>query len=186
MRFRTIVGVFTAVLVAGLLPLPASAAQPASASHPEVIKLAFIDPLSGPFANAGESSLRHFRAAVETLNERVPLKNVRFEVTGFDNKTTVQDSLTHHPIGMYGISKTVVGYAASSLGVRLDVENPGSRLIMGFGFYLLHQGIYFAVARNLVNEDIPWAWGHTLGAALANGLLAVVLFAVLDKLKRRG
>ena len=26
-----------------------------------------IDPLSGPFANAGESSLRHFRAAIETL-----------------------------------------------------------------------------------------------------------------------
>lgn len=97
----------------------------------------------------------------------------------------VQDSLTHHPIGMYGISKTVVGFAASSLGVRLDVENPGSRIIMGFGFYLLHQGIYYAVARNLVNEDIQWAWGHTLGAALANGLLAVVLFAVLDKLKRR-
>ena len=97
----------------------------------------------------------------------------------------VQDSLTHHPIGMYGISKTVVGFAASSLGVRLDVENPGSRIIMGFGFYLVHQAIYFAVARTLVNEDIPWAWGHTLGAALANGLLAVVLFALLDKLKRR-
>jgi len=97
----------------------------------------------------------------------------------------VQDSLTHHPIGMYGISKTVIGFAASSLGVRVDVENPGSRLIMGFSFYLLHQGIYYAVARNLVNEDIQWAWGHTLGAALANGLLAVVLFAVLDKLKRR-
>ncbi|MDP9268880.1 MAG: rod shape-determining protein MreD [Acidobacteriota bacterium] len=98
----------------------------------------------------------------------------------------LQDSLTHHPIGMYGISKTVVGFAASSLGVRFDVENPGSRIIMGFGFYLVHQAIYFAVARNLVSEDIPWAWGHTLGAALANGLLAVVLFAMLDKLKRRG
>lgn len=97
----------------------------------------------------------------------------------------LQDSLTHHPIGMYGIAKTVVGFTASSLGVRLDVENPGSRIIMGFSFYLLHQAIYFAVARNLVNEEIPWAWGHTLGAALANGLLAVVLFALMDKLKQR-
>ena len=97
----------------------------------------------------------------------------------------VQDSLTHHPIGMYGLAKTIIGFAASSLGVRVDVENPGSRIIMGFGFYLVHQAIYFAVARNLVNEEIPWAWGHTLGAALANGLLAVVLFAILDKLKQR-
>ena len=97
----------------------------------------------------------------------------------------LQDALTHHPIGIYGIAKTVVGFAASSLGVRVDVENPGSRIIMGFGFYLLHQAIYFVVARNLVSEDIPWAWGHTLGAALANGLLAVVLFAAMDKLKQR-
>lgn len=97
----------------------------------------------------------------------------------------VQDSLTHHPIGMFGIAKTVVGFAASSVGIRIDVENPGSRLIMGTGFYLLHQAIYFLVARNLVSEDIPWQWGHTLGAALANGLLTVVLFAVLDKLKQR-
>ena len=97
----------------------------------------------------------------------------------------VQDSLTHHPIGMYGIAKTVIGFAASSLGVRLDVDNPGSRLIMGFAFYLLHQAVYFAVARNLVQEEIPWGWGHVLGAALANGLLAVVLFAALDKLKQR-
>jgi rod shape-determining protein MreD len=97
----------------------------------------------------------------------------------------LQDSLTHHPIGMYGVSKTIIGFAASSLGVRLDVDNPGSRLIMGTGFYLLHQAIYFAVARNLVQEDMPWLWGHTLIAAVANGLLAVVLFALLDKLKQR-
>ena len=97
----------------------------------------------------------------------------------------LQDSLTHHPIGMYGVAKTIVGFAASSLGVRLDVDNPGSRLIMGTGFYLLHQAIYFAVAKNLVQEDMPWLWGHTLIAAVANGLLAVVLFAVLDKLKQR-
>src|SRR5262249_13816455 len=51
--------------------------QPAQAA-PEVIRLAFIDPLSGPFANAGESSFRHFRAAVETLPERVAQKNYTF------------------------------------------------------------------------------------------------------------
>src|SRR6266496_4704984 len=34
----------------------------------------------------------------------------------------LQDSLTHHPLGVYGIAKTVVGYGASSLGVKLDVE----------------------------------------------------------------
>src|SRR6202050_4378490 len=33
----------------------------------------------------------------------------------------VQDMLGHHPIGLYGIAKTVVGYGASSLGAMLAV-----------------------------------------------------------------
>jgi rod shape-determining protein MreD len=89
----------------------------------------------------------------------------------------IQDSLTHQPIGLYGIAKTVVGYASSSLGVRLDVENPGSRLLMTFGF--------FTVARGLVDLPMEWRWGHALGAALANSLLAVVLFTILDRFKAR-
>src|SRR6266478_6223185 len=39
----------------------------------------------------------------------------------------LQDALTHHPIGLYGISKTVVGFGASSLGIKLDVEHAGAR-----------------------------------------------------------
>lgn len=98
----------------------------------------------------------------------------------------VQDAFTHNPIGLFGISKTVVGYLASSIGVRVDVENPGSRLLMAFGFYLLHQGIYQLVARNMARLPLgTFHWPHELGAALANALLAVVLFVLLDKTKMR-
>ena len=97
----------------------------------------------------------------------------------------LQDSLTHQPIGLYGIAKTVVGYAASSLGVKLDVDNPGSRLLMRFGFYLLHQVIYLAVARGLAGETLYWRWGHQAIAALANALLGLVLYAALDRLRHR-
>ena len=96
-----------------------------------------------------------------------------------------QDSLTHHPIGLYGIAKTVVGYGASSLGVKLDVDNPTSRILVTFGFYLLHQLVYFAVAGGLVRESISWRWGHEMVAGLANALLAVVLFALLDRFRQR-
>ena len=41
-----------------------------------------------------------------------------------------QDMLGHNPIGIYGIAKTVVGYGASSLGVKLDVENAGARFLV--------------------------------------------------------
>ncbi len=95
-----------------------------------------------------------------------------------------QDSLSGFPLGVFGIAKTVVGYGASSLGVKLDVENPGSRLLMTFIFYLVHQLIFFTVARGLVNMPVDPRWLHEVGKAVANGLMAIVLFAVLDRFKR--
>ena len=97
----------------------------------------------------------------------------------------VQDSLTHQPLGVFGIAKTVVGYGASSLGVRLDVENAGARLLVVFGFYLVHDVVYFMVSRYMVAQSVTWAWGHELLSAAANSLLAVVLFMVLDRFKQR-
>lgn len=97
----------------------------------------------------------------------------------------VQDALTTHPFGVYGIAKTAVGYIASSLGVKLDVESVGTRLLLTSGFYVAHQIIYFTIARALVGLTLQWTWSHELLAAIANALLAVPLFAVMDRLKQR-
>jgi len=98
---------------------------------------------------------------------------------------TLQDAWTGNPIGLFGIAKTIVGYLGSSIGVKLDVENPGSRFLMTFAFVLIHKFIYMAIDLLLVGGSEAWNWGHTAVSALANGLAAVVLFAVLDKLKLR-
>lgn len=97
----------------------------------------------------------------------------------------LQDSLTHQPIGVYGLAKTLVGFFASSLGVKLDVENAGARFLVTLFFYVVHQIVYFTVARGLVGLDLKWSWGHELGAALANAVVAVGLFAMLDRFKQR-
>ncbi|MGC2695364.1 MAG: rod shape-determining protein MreD [Candidatus Angelobacter sp.] len=98
---------------------------------------------------------------------------------------TLQDAWTGHPIGLFGIAKTIVGYLGSSIGVKLDVDNPGSRFLMTFAFVLIHKLIYMAIDVLLVGGSEAWNWGHIMLAALSNGLAAVVLFAVLDKLKSR-
>ena len=48
-----------------------------------------------------------------------------------------QDALGPKPIGMFGIAKTVVGFGASSLGAKIDVENAGARFLLTLGFYLV-------------------------------------------------
>lgn len=112
----------------------------------------------------------------------------RSQVTGCLTGAVIgllQDSLSHQPLGVFGISKSVIGYAASSLGAKIDVENPGSRLLMVFSFCLIHDAIYMAIARGLVERDVHWLWGHELRNALANAVLAIVVFAILDKFKQQ-
>ena len=97
----------------------------------------------------------------------------------------LQDALTAFPLGVYGIAKTAVGYGASSLGVKLDVESVPTRLLITMGFYVVHQVIYFSIARGLVGLNLHWSWQRELISAIANAVLAIVLFWGMDRLKQR-
>lgn len=96
-----------------------------------------------------------------------------------------QDTLGHNPIGVYGIAKTVVGYGASSLGVKLDLENAGARLLVTLGFYLVHSAVYFTVARGLLNSTQHWSLPHGILAGIVNGVIGVLLYFTLDRFKQR-
>jgi rod shape-determining protein MreD len=91
-----------------------------------------------------------------------------------------QDGLTHHPLGVFGISKAVVGYMAASLGVRVDTENHGTRLLLTFGFTLVQSGVLFLLQRHMLGQPFAWHGVHEVIRGLANALVGVVLFAVLD------
>ena len=97
----------------------------------------------------------------------------------------LQDSLTHQPIGLYGIAKTVVGYGASSLGVKLDVESVGTRFLVITGFDVIHELLYFLIAHGMVRLNLHWNWAHELESAFANAIFGVFLFALMDRLKDR-
>lgn len=95
----------------------------------------------------------------------------------------VQDSLSHQPIGMFGIVKTLVGYFAASVSLRFDVENPIVTFILSFFFYFFHQFFYWVLARALLGEAMIFDAQQTLLFGLLNAAVALPLFRVLDKLK---
>ena len=57
----------------------------------------------------------------------------------------------------------MVGFGASSLGAKLDVENVGARFLVTLFFYAVHEVVYFTVARGLVKLTLQWSWGHEIG-----------------------
>jgi rod shape-determining protein MreD len=96
-----------------------------------------------------------------------------------------QDALTHQPLGVFGIAKAFIGYLAASLGVRIDTESVGTRLFLTYIFVLLHDAIDWILMRHLLTEPIAWGWLHRLLRAAINTLVAIILFAALDRLKSR-
>jgi rod shape-determining protein MreD len=94
-----------------------------------------------------------------------------------------QDSLFHNPLGMYGIDKTLVGYFAASVGMRFDVEHGLIRLLLCFFFYVLHQFLYWVIARALLSQQLVLDLQHTALLGLLNAVVGVALFAFLDKLR---
>ncbi|MBI2682748.1 MAG: rod shape-determining protein MreD [Acidobacteriales bacterium] len=96
----------------------------------------------------------------------------------------LQDALTQLPLGLFGIAKTVIGYAASSIGAKVDVDQPYTRILLVFGFYLIHR-LVLQLVRSLVQMPMELSWAYELGAALANALAAIVVFWMLDKVKIR-
>jgi rod shape-determining protein MreD len=96
-----------------------------------------------------------------------------------------QDALTHHAIGVNGIAKTVAGFLAASVGVRIDVENHTIRILLNFFLSLLCSGIYLFIYRVLLGLDLEWSWLTELFKAIGNSIIAFLLFPLLDRVQIR-
>jgi rod shape-determining protein MreD len=94
-----------------------------------------------------------------------------------------QDSLSHQPLGMFGIVKTLVGYFAASLSMRFDVDNPLLQFVLGFFFFFFHQFFYWLLSRALLSQQVDFQIQQTLIFGLLNAVVALPLFALLDKIR---
>ncbi|MBC3930337.1 branched-chain amino acid ABC transporter substrate-binding protein [Undibacterium curvum] len=92
----------------------------ASLSQAETIKIAYIDPLSGPFAPVGQNILNSFQYVADKANAEKWAGEHKLEVVGFDNKGSPQESLN--------VLKTVI-----DKGFRYVTQGNGS----GVGMALL-------------------------------------------------
>ena len=96
-----------------------------------------------------------------------------------------EDSLSpaNIPIGMYGITKTLVGYFAASASMRFNVDNSVIRLVLSFFFFFFHEFFYWLMRRALLGQVVPLDPQQILIHGVLNSIVALPLFLVLDRLR---
>ncbi len=145
-----------------LFGLSAAAVLSVSAmtAQAQAVKIAFMDPLSGPFANVGQNQLKSWQFMAEYFNKKDP-KAPQFEIVSFDNKGSPQESLNTLKAAIdQGIRYVTQGNGSGAAAAILDAvqkhndRNPGKEVV-----YLN----YAAVDPALTNEKCSY-WHFRLDA----------------------
>ncbi|MBB3994934.1 branched-chain amino acid transport system substrate-binding protein [Sulfitobacter undariae] len=110
----------------------------ASSAFAETIKVAFIDPLSGPFASTGANGLKQFEFAADYMvNDKGGLLDgAEIEIIAFDNKTSPKESLIQLQVAIDQGARYVTQGNGSAVALALteaidkhNRRNPDSRVL---------------------------------------------------------
>lgn len=155
--------------VSAALALPCGMAV---AQSGETVRIAFIDPLSGPFANVGQNVLKSYQFTAEQFS-RKNVAGVRFEIVAFDNKGSPQESLNNLKAAIdQGVRYVVLGASSAAAAAISDAvtkhneRNPGQEVV-----YLNHA----AVDPALTNERCSF-WHFRLDADTSMKMEALTSF----------
>ena len=117
-----------------------AAAGGTAAQTDKVYKLAYIDPLSGPFANVGELMLAHVQYAVDDINAKggVLKGQAKLQLLQFDSKLSAQESQSALQAAIdQGARAIVTGGSGSSVVTALvqavnrwNQRNPGKEILV--------------------------------------------------------
>src|SRR5258706_1283240 len=146
------------------------------ASAQETIKVAYTDPLSGPFAQVGDANLKQMQYIIDYINSKGGALGKKFELVPFDNKSQPSDALIalksatdqNMPFIMQ-CSGCIIAAALIDAVNKHNERNPDNRIIY------LNCG---AVATELTNEQCSfWHFRFDLHV----GMKAEVMVRALPK-----
>ena len=129
------------------------------------IKIAYTDPLSGPFAQVGDANLKQMQYIIDYINAKGGALGRKFELVPFDNKSQPSDALIALKSATDQNMPFIMQCSGSNIAAALiegvdkhNERNPESRIIY------LNCG---AVATELTNEQCGfWHFRFDLHAAM--------------------
>lgn len=121
---------------AGVALAALTAAMPIAAMAEDTLKIAFIDPLSGPFGPSGDAGLRHWQYAAEQVNAGDGINGHKVEILPYDNKINPKESLVQLQKALdQGVRYVVQGNGSSVASALIDAinkhnkRNPGEEVL---------------------------------------------------------
>ena len=145
----------------------------AFAQKGQTVKIAMIEGLSGPFANVGQNQLKSWQFVASQLTPKENPAGVKFEITGFDSKSSPQEALSQ--------LKSVAdqGYRYITQGNGSNVAVPLSEAVSKFndrnpGKEIIYLN-YAAVDPVLTNEKCNY-WHFRLDADTSMKMAALTAF----------
>ncbi|WP_372884551.1 branched-chain amino acid ABC transporter substrate-binding protein [Shimia sp.] len=109
---------------------------PVAALAQDTLKIAFIDPLSGPFGPSGDAALRHWQYAADEVNAGDGINGQKVEIVAYDNKINPKESLVQLQKALdQGIRYVVQGNGSSVASALIDAiekhnrRNPGEEVL---------------------------------------------------------
>lgn len=94
-----------------------------------------------------------------------------------------QDSLTHGPIGLFGIIKAVIGYSVASASLYIETDYAATRSLLAALSFLAQQVLFWVLEGALLGGVMALEPAQTLILSAMHAGLALLLFRFLDKVK---
>ena len=162
---------FLPTIIAAALGGAVFAVTPPVARGQDTIKIAYTDPLSGPFAQVGDANLKQFQFILDYINSKGGALGKKFELVPFDNKSQPSDALIALKSATDQNMPFIMQCSGSNIAAALiegvekhNERNPESRIIY------VNCG---AVATELTNEKCSfWHFRFDVHVAMKAEIMA--------------
>src|SRR5262252_8648995 len=151
-------------IIAAALGGAVFAVTPQAALGQDTIKIAYTDPLSGPFAQVGDANLKQMNYILDYINSKGGALGKKFELVPFDNKSQPSDALIALKSATDQNMPFIMQCSGSNIAAALieavnkhNSRNPDNRIIY------INCG---AVATELTNEQCSY-WHFRFDANVA-------------------
>ena len=92
----------------------------------------------------------------------------------------IQDALSSGVIGIGGLAKSLVGFAAGAIGQQFIVTAALPRLVMFVGATAAHAAVFMGLYVLLGLRSFPSPWAAILSQALGNAAVGVIAFTIIE------